>query len=204
MNTYSSNLSLKESDLNFRHKLLRFIWNIVWGIFVRPIPRKMFNGWKLFLLRLFGAKVHKSSIVYSSARIYFPPNLVMKENAIISSEVDCYNVDKITIGTNSIVSQKVYLCSASHDFTKSDMPLITAPIELEDQVWIAADAFIGMGVTIGCGAVVGARSSVYKNVGPWTVVGGNPARFIKWRFKEEEVAEHEKIIHEGHENEVTF
>ena len=52
---------------------------------------------------------------------------------------------------------------------------------IEDQVWVSAKAFVGMGVTIGQGAVVGATASVYKDVEPWTVVGGNPARFIKKR-----------------------
>ena len=60
-------------------------------------------------------------------------------------------------------------------------PLITAPIVIEDQAWIGAKAFVGMGVTIGQGAVVGATASVYKDVAPWTVVGGNPAKFIKER-----------------------
>ncbi len=80
-----------------------------------------------------------------------------------------------------IVSQKTYICTASHDITHSLHPLITAPIIIEDQAWIAADAFIGMGVTIGQGSVVGARSSVFKDVEAWTVVGGNPAKFIKRR-----------------------
>ena len=105
----------------------------------------------------------------------------MDKYSILGAEVDCYNVDKIKIGSYAIVSQKSYLCSASHDFTKNDMPLVTAPIIIEDNAWIAADVFVGMGVTVGEGAVVGARSSVYKNVEAWTVVGGNPARFIKKR-----------------------
>ena len=113
-----------------------------------------------------------------------PWNLEMAEFSCLSPEVDCYNVDKIYIGAHSTVSQKTYLCSASHDVTKSTHPLITAPIIIEDQVWIGADAFIGMGVTIGQGAVVGATASVYKNVSPWTIVGGNPAKFIKNRVIE--------------------
>jgi putative colanic acid biosynthesis acetyltransferase WcaF len=106
----------------------------------------------------------------------------MEEYSCLSPEVDCYNVDKITIGAHSTVSQKAYLCAASHDITKSNHPLITAPIHIHEQSWIGAAAFIGMGVTIGRGAVVGATSSVYKDVEPWTVVGGNPAKFIKKRI----------------------
>ena len=105
----------------------------------------------------------------------------MGEHSCLADEVDCYNVAKVGIGDNTTVSQKSYLCTASHDITKSNIPLITAPIVIEDQAWVGADAFIGMGVTVGQGAVVGARASVYKNVEPWTVVGGNPAKFIKKR-----------------------
>ena len=154
---------------------------MVWAVFARPLPRSLGNSWKIFLLRLFGAKIHSKAVVYSSVRIYMPWNLEMAAYSCLSPEVDCYNVDKIKIGAHSTVSQKTYLCTASHDITKSSNPLITAPIIIEDQAWIGASAFIGMGVTIGQGAVVGATASVYKDVEPWTVVGGNPAKFIKKR-----------------------
>ena len=100
---------------------------------------------------------------------------------MFSSRCRCYNVDKVIIGAHSTISQKSYLCTASHDITKSTNPLITAPIIIKDQVWVGAAVFIGMGVTIHKGAVVGARAAVFKNVDSWTVVGGNPAKFIKKR-----------------------
>ena len=106
----------------------------------------------------------------------------MERYACLTSDVDCYNVDIIRIGANTTVSQGAYLCTASHDITNPLNPLITAPIIIEDQAWIAADAFVSMGVTIGQGAVVGARAAVFKDVEPWTVVGGNPAKFIKKRI----------------------
>jgi len=178
------NLSNYQNRFSKRNQISRFIWNLVWAIFARPFPRSLGNQWKLFLLRLFGAKLHKTSVVYSSVRIYMPWNLEMAEFSCLSPEVDCYNVDKIYIGAHSTVSQKTYLCSASHDVTNSSHPLITAPIIIEDQVWIGSAAYIGMGVTIKQGAVVGATASVYKNVSPWTIVGGNPAKFIKNRVIE--------------------
>ena len=119
--------------------------------------------------------------VYASVKIYYPANLEMKAYSCLASEVDCYNVDKVTIGANTTVSQGAYLCTASHDITNPLHPLITAPIVIEDQAWIGAKAFVGMGVTIGEGAVVGATASVYKDVEPWTVVGGNPAKLLKMR-----------------------
>lgn len=181
MDYQNIDLSAYQNKLNKKNQILRLVWGIVWGLLVRPIPRSLCNGWKLFLLRSFGAKMNKSAVVYSSARIYMPWNLEMGEYSCLASEVDCYNVGKIKIGAHSTISQKAYLCAASHEITKSNMPLITAPIIIEDQVWIAADAFIGPGVIVRQGAVVGARACVFKDVEPWTVVGGNPAKFIKKR-----------------------
>lgn len=157
------------------------IWHITWLVFIRPFPRNIFRKWNIFLLNLFGAKINYKANIYSSAKIYAPWNLEMEEYSCLAPEVDCYNVDKVTLGAFSTVSQKSYLCTASHDITKSDNQLVTAPIEIKSQSWIAADAFIGMGVTVGEGAVVGARACVYKDVSPWTVVGGNPAKFLKKR-----------------------
>lgn len=175
-------LSKYHNSLSRKNQIIRMLWTIVWGIFARPLPRSIGSGWKRFLLRLFGAKIDSTAVVYSSAKIYYPANLIMERYACLASDVDCYNVDIIRIGANTTISQGTYLCTASHDITNSLNPLITAPIIVEDQAWIAADAFVGMGVTIGQGAVVGARAAVFKNVEPWTVVGGNPAKFIKKRI----------------------
>ncbi|AKD01932.1 transferase [Pontibacter korlensis] len=175
------NLSQYKNALSKRNQLVRLIWCIVWALFASPLPRSIGSGWKRFLLRLFGAKIHSTAVVYSSVRIYMPWNLEMKEYACLAPEVDCYNVAKVTIGNQATVSQKTYLCAASHNISHPHSPLITAPIVIEDQAWIGADVFIGMGVTVGEGAVVGARACVFKNVEPWTVVGGNPAKAIKKR-----------------------
>ncbi|MGQ9848370.1 MAG: putative colanic acid biosynthesis acetyltransferase [Bacteroidales bacterium] len=174
-------LSLYQNKLSRKNQIARFLWNIVWALLARPFPRSMANGWKIFLLRLFGAKIHHTAVVYSSARIYMPWKLKMEAYSCLAPEVDCYNVDWVIIGSNSTVSQKTYLCTASHNIYKSDMPLITSPIIIEDQVWIAANAYIGPGVKVGQGSVVAACAVVIKDVPPWTIVGGNPAKFIKNR-----------------------
>lgn len=178
-------LSKYRNVLSLKNQLARALWSLVWFILARPLPRSVGNRWKLFLLRLFGAKMHKTANVYSSVKIYAPWNLEMHAYSCLAPDVDCYNVDKIVIGTHSTVSQKTYLCSASHDVTKSDNPLITAPIIIEDQVWIGAAVFIGLGVVVGQGAVIGATSSVYKSINSWEIVGGNPAKFIKKRVVNE-------------------
>ncbi len=182
MNETKIDLSKYHNALSRKNQIIRMLWTVVWSIFARPLPRSVGNGWKRFLLRLFGARIAQTAIVYSSARVYYPANLVMGDYSCLASDVDCYNVAQVTIGENTTVSQAAFLCTASHDITNPLNPLITAPITIGDQAWIAAGAFVGMGVTIGQGAVVGARAAVFKNVDSWTVVGGNPAKFIKKRI----------------------
>lgn len=174
-------LAKYENRLGRRHQVTRLLWTLIWTIAARWLPRSVGSGWKRMLLRMFGAKMGRNSVVYSSARVYYPANLVMGDNTCLASDVDCYNVDMVVIEDNVTVSQGAYLCTASHDIENPMHPLITAPIVLKDQSWVGARAFIGMGVTIGQGAVVGATASVYKDVEEWTVVGGNPAHFLKKR-----------------------
>lgn len=174
-------LSLYCNRLGLRNKLRRTLWNITYILAFRPFCLSCFDSWRLFLLRLFGARLHPTAHIYSSVKIWAPWNLEMDAFSCLAPSVDCYNTDLIRIGKNTIVSQKSYLCASSHDISDPYFSLITAPIIIEDQVWIAADSFIGMGVTIHQGAVVGARSCVFKDVAPWTVVGGNPAKEIKKR-----------------------
>ena len=145
-------LSQYRNQLSFKHQIIRFLWGIVWGVFARPLPKSIGSSWKRFLLRLFGAKIDSTAIVYSSALIYYPKNLIMGPYSCIASDVTCYNVDLVTLEDNCTVSQGAHLCTASHNITKTDNPLIVLPIIIKSKSWIAADAFVGMGVTIGEGA----------------------------------------------------
>ena len=164
-----------------KEQVLRFLWNIVWVVLARPISRSLGRRWNLFLLKCFGAKVHKTANVYSGAKIYAPWNLEMGAYSTIASGVDFYNADKIIIGANVIISQKASLYTASHNIETVDFKWFSKPVIIKDKAWIASESFIMAGVTIGEGAVVGARAAVFKDVEPWTVVGGNPAKFIKKR-----------------------
>ena len=168
--------------LSVGNQLFRLMWTCFWIILIRPLPRSYLNTWKIYIYKIFGADIHRGAIIYSSAKIYNPRNLIMEEGSVIGDQVDCYNVDLVHLGKNAIVSQKVYLCTASHNIYDGTFNLITAGINIEDNAWIAADAFVGMGVTIGENSIVGARSSVFKDVPPNVIVGGNPAKFIKNRF----------------------
>lgn len=162
------------------NRIKRIVWNFFYIIFFRYSPRP-FHGWRAFLLRIFGAKTGKGVHVYSSVKIWAPWNLELHDECGIGDYATLYSQGKIIIGKRAIISQGSYICTGTHDYTKSGHPLITKPIVIGDQAWVAAEAFIGPGVTIGEGVVVGARSVVFKDIEPWIVVGGNPAKFIKKR-----------------------
>jgi putative colanic acid biosynthesis acetyltransferase WcaF len=168
-------------NFSLKNKISRVLWKIVYILFFKPFSLRVFRKWRTFLLNLFGAQVDYTCTVHANVKIWAPWNLIMEPYSCLGPNVDCYNQGKVTIKKNAIVSQKTYLCASSHDFTKITHPLFTDPIVIEEKAWVAADAFIGPGVTIKKGAVVGARSGVFKNVEEWTVVGGNPAKFIKKR-----------------------
>lgn len=167
---------------SFGSKCLRVLWNAVWLLLFRPTPRgNVFRPWRILLLKLFGADVRWSSNVLPTCRIWQPWKLTMGAYACLSENVDCYAVGRVVIGDQATVSQGVRLCTASHDIASRTMELVTRPIVVEPSAWVAGWSIVLPGVTVGEGAVVAAGSVVTKNVEPWTVVGGNPAKFIKKR-----------------------
>ena len=174
-------LSSYVNHYSLRSKFKRLLWEVVWGVFARHTPRWCLNGWRCFLLRLFGAKIGNKCRVYGGAQIWIPENLCIGDDCWLDNDVKIYNVDKIVLGSNCVVSAGAYLCTASHDISSSSFELITKPIELQDGSWCSGNVLVLPGVTIGEGAVVGAGAVVTKNVEPWTVVAGNPARFVKKR-----------------------
>lgn len=168
------------SPHSLRNRLGRALWAVVWMLLYRPSP-KPFHFWRRFLLRAFGAKIGRGAHPYPSVKIWAPWNLTMGDYSCLGHHVDCYCVAPITIGEHATVSQYSYLCTASHDIECHRMTLVTAPIVVGAGAWITADVFVGPGVHIGEGAVVAVRSTVLNDVSPWTVVAGNPAKFIKRR-----------------------
>lgn len=169
------------SEHSFANKMARAMWGVVWLTLFRPSP-KFCHGWRRFLLRLFGAHIGRMSYVYPSCRIWAPWNLEMGDHSCLSHYVDCYCVARVQLGAHATVSQYSYLCTASHDERDPGMKLITAPIIIADQAWICADVFVGPGVTVSEGAVVGARSSVFRSLPPWQVCYGSPARPVRRRI----------------------
>lgn len=162
------------------NQVRRLLWGVVWALLGRTSPPPLF-AWRRLLARAFGAKLHPSSRIYPSVRIWAPWNLEMDAEATLADRVDCYSVDRITLGVQVTVSQDAMLCTASHDISDPNRALVTRPIELRSGSWVFARAFIGPGVVLGEGAVAAAGAVVVKSVEPWKVVGGNPARVLKDR-----------------------
>lgn len=168
------------SSLSLRNKLTRVVWGIVYTVAFKYSPRNM-HAWRNLLLRLFGARIHRTSRVYPKAKVWLPSNLVMGPHACLGDGCECYNVTTITLGEWATVSQYAYLCGATHDHEDPAFPMIPLPIVLEKRVWIAADVYVAPGVTVGEGTVVGARSSVFKDLPAWQVCVGSPAKPVKPR-----------------------
>jgi putative colanic acid biosynthesis acetyltransferase WcaF len=174
-------LTLDKSSFGINNKIARIIWRITYLLFFRLFVLNAFAPWRCFLLRVFGARIGENTNIHPRVKIWAPWNLEIGSNSSIGPCVDIYNQGKIIIGDYTIISQKSYLCASSHDFTRKHFPLVCRDIHIGNLVWIAADAFVAPGKKVGEGAVVAARSSVFIDVEPWTVVGGNPAKFLKVR-----------------------
>lgn len=153
---------------------------ILWGIFsltFRFSPRPFFF-YRNFVLRSFGASIGKHVHIYNSAIIYMPWNLEIGDWSSIGEHAYIYNLGKVHIGERATISHRAHICAGTHDYNDPAFPLIKTGINIGDQSWICADCFIGPGVTVGEGAIVGARGVVVKNVRPWDIVAGNPSRKI--------------------------
>ncbi len=183
MNSYKIEIPRYKTKFGLKNKISRALWNISNLLFFRYTPSfiKPFNIWRIFLLKLFGAKIGKYTIVYPSVKIWAPWNLEIGRNSCIGPNVNCYNPEKLIIGDKVTISQNSYICGGSHDINKLSLPFISSPIIIRNYVWICANSFIMMGVIIEEGAIIGANSAVYKNVQSYQVVGGNPAKYIKKR-----------------------
>ena len=168
-------------SFSWLNRLVRGLWQLVWFLMFRPTPPFM-HAWRCWLLRLFGASIASGCHVYSAARIWAPWNLKMSYKACLGPRVNCYCMAPVVLGERVVVSQDVHLCTGSHNYTLSSFPLFAAPITIESDVWICTEAFVGPGVTIGEGAVIGARAVVIRSQPRWMVCAGNPARPLKVRI----------------------
>lgn len=171
----------ESSPWSLRGKMARAAWMLLG----KPVFKCSFHNWYRYrrvLLRLFGAKVGKDVAIRPTAHIEIPWMLEIDDGASIGDAAIIYCLGRVHIGKRAIISQYVHLCAGTHDYTDHTFKLLRTPITIGDDCWIGTDAFIGPGVTIGTLTVVGARSSVYKDMPPGKVCVGNPAKPIKDRL----------------------
>ncbi len=168
------------APFSFGDKLRRAIWTGAYVLLFRTSPRP-FHGWRRMLLRLFGAQIGPNVRIYPTARIWAPWNLICDEASAVAGDAIIYNAATVHMGSHAIVSQQAYICGATHDYQDPAFRLHAYPIQLGAYSWVCARATVQPGVNLGDGAVLALGAIATKDLAPWTVYGGVPARPIKAR-----------------------
>ncbi len=168
---------------NFRGRsgIVVQLWWLVQAVFFSPSPQILY-GWRRFLLRLFGAKIGKGVIIRPTVRTTYPWKVSIGDYSWIGDDVVLYSLGEINIGKNVVISQKSYICTGSHDYTKENFEIYSEPIVIEEECWLATDVYVAPNVTIGKGTVVGARSSVFNDLPAGKICIGSPAKVFKDRL----------------------
>ena len=164
-----------------RSKFTVQLWWMVYAVLFKPSPQFLY-GWRRFLLRSFGAKVGKEVILRPSCQITYPWKLTLGDYCWIGDEVVLYTLGEIEVGAHAVISQRSYICTGTHDYSSTDFAISAHKIHIGEKCWLATDVYVAPGITIGAGAVIGARSSVFKNIPEGKVALGTPAIIIKNRI----------------------
>jgi len=178
--------------LSLRNRITRMTWGVVQALLFRPTPRWALHGWRRALLRAFGASVGTGCRIDPSARIWLPSNLRLGDYVAIAEGANIYCVAPIAVGSKTTISQRAFLCAASHDITQLNRPLSVTPITIGDHVWVAAEAMVYPGARLGDGVVVAARGVLRGTAAPWTIHAGNPGRQVGIRRLIDAHADHPK------------
>lgn len=171
---------VQTTPFSFKEKIKSHLWKLVNATIFKIFPNQIKKP-RILLLRLFGAKLSNSVNINRSSKIDHPWNLTMGELSSLGHNSWTYCLDKITIGKKCCVGNDVYLITGGHNINSLSFDLTTRPIFINDGCWVSTGAYILPGVIIGAYSVIGAKSLVVKNIEPFSIVGGNPAKFIKKR-----------------------
>lgn len=162
------------------NKLARVAWGLSWLVLARFTPPPM-HGWRRLVLKAFGARVAEGARVHASVSVWLPANLDLGENCLIGPGVRLYNQGRISIGARSVISQGAHLCASTHDVHDPHFQLLLRPVVIGTQCWVAAEAFVGPGVTMQDRSVLAARGALFGDAEADTIYRGNPAAAIKQR-----------------------
>lgn len=173
------------SPYSEREKVGRLLWAIAQATLFR-LSFHNWYGWRRWLLGRFGASLHPTVRLRRTVTIECPWNLTIGEESAVGDRAILYCLGRVRLGTRVTISQGAHLCAGSHDYNSRRMPLLRPPIVIGDDVWIATEAFVGPQVTVGDGAILGARAAAFRDLAPWTIYLGNPAQPVKIRPRPEQ------------------
>ncbi|HWT64679.1 MAG TPA: hypothetical protein VN151_01090 [Terracidiphilus sp.] len=162
------------------NRMRRAVWNAVWLLLYRPSPRPL-HGWRVLLLRAFGAEMGPNCHFYPGSRVWAPWNLRCSDQVTAGDGAEIYNPVRMEFGSHAIVSQGAYVCGATHDYDDAAFPLVAYEMKVGAYAWICARACVGPGVQVGEGAVLGLGAVASRDLEPWGVYAGSPAVKVKER-----------------------
>lgn len=170
-----------QPSFSWKNRVARAVWGWVWLLLFRPSPR-MAYVWRRALLRAFGARLGAHVNIQADVKVWAPWQLTLGNRVGVGGGVNLYNMAPLVVGNGCVISQGAHICGGTHDVDSSNFQLVAKPIVLEDNVWVCADAFVGPGVRIAQGCVVGARAVVVKSIKePLGIWAGNPAVYKRKR-----------------------
>ncbi len=158
---------------------------LLWYFIGDPLVRSYWlpvSAFKVWLLRCFEAQIGQQVRIKPGVRVKFPWRLTVGDYVWLGENVWIDNVAPVTMESHICISQNVYLCTGNHDWSHPDFKLTPNSIYIEAESWIAANAVVGPGVTIGRGAVLCLGSVTGRSLKPMTIYAGNPAQPIKERI----------------------
>lgn len=168
------------ASFSLGNRLFRVLWMASWLVLARFTPPPL-HAWRRMVLRLFGARVARGARVHASVSIWHPGNLDLGEFALIGPGVRLYNQGHIAIGARTVISQRAHICASTHDVNDPHFQLQLRPVRIGTQCWVAAEAFVGPGVTMHDRSVLAARGVLFGDAAADTIYSGNPAQLLKQR-----------------------
>ena len=163
-----------------KSKFTILIWYCLNAVFLNTYFLPI-SSFKIFLLKLFGAKIGRGVVIKPKVNIKYPWNLEIGNFSWIGEEVWIDNLDNIKIGNNCCVSQGAMLLCGNHNYKKTTFDLVTKPITLQDGSWVGAKAIVCPGITLEENSILTVGSVANTNLNSNEIFQGNPAKKIKER-----------------------
>lgn len=170
------------ASFSLGNRITRVVWGLTWLVLARFTPPPL-HRWRRLVLLAFGAMIGRGTRVHASVAIWLPRNLELGEQVLIGPGARLYNQGVIRIGAWSVISQRAHLCASTHQIDDPDFQLECRPIAVGERCWVAAEAFVGPGVTMGDGAVLAARGALFEDATADGIYRGNPATLVRQRTR---------------------